>query len=216
MSIRSSVLLIALMRLSVGCSHASVPRLIAEYCTDKEGRLTHCDCQTPTSMVAPRYARPNRNGKQIELIVRGRWFRVSKHMNRSGQSGALAWLKCSDRILVGDVVYQDDERDSRTGKYLHRYLVLFPSSTDVRDNSMPICQMTFIWGGGGHTLRRTTESVYVLNRIIVADEATGGRPSRWYPPKGAIGNAQVLKWLEPPAPIPPPRYCPSVLPDVPE
>lgn len=205
-----------------GCATAS--ELLLKYCEDEDGRITSCDCDPAPREVlgghvghvdvseyatTPRGvdARHYRIGRDLQFVLRGRWFVIEVKTLSGPATSLLAWLRCDGYVLPAETLH----RDTVLGEwdvYTHQFLALFPAA-DPDDLSTPRCQLNIALVGNyeGGLLRRS-ESVYLINRtshypVPVAD-ATWTVSIREAP---ALPSARVRENLDPPPPPPQPRLC---------
>lgn len=220
---RARALLAPLTALAAaGCVTTS--ELYLKYCEDEAGQVISCDCHpAPREVHGGRVGHINiheyeqtargvetrsyRAGRDLQFVLRGRWFVIEVDALSGPTTSLLAWLRCDGYILAAETLHRDTvlaERDL----YKHQFLALFPAD-DPDDLATPRCQLNVaLVGPHGAGLMRHSEYVYLVNRtshypVPIAGE-TWNVSIRETP---AQSPARVRQNLDPPPPPPQPRLC---------
>ena len=210
---------------ALGSPACAGSRLLLRYCEDEAGRVISCDCaRAPREVAGGRvgqvevhesYPTPRgtkertyRSGRDLQFVLRGRWFVIEVNALSSPATAMLAWLRCDGLVVPGETVHRSTVLGG-WDTYRHEFLALFPAD-DGDDLATPQCQLhVAIVGPFGAFLTRQSEPVYLVNRTSqraapLAEDNTWNVAIRVDP---APSPTRVRATLEPALAPPQPRLC---------
>lgn len=215
---------------SVACVAALVTsgcatQIELRYCEDEDGRVISCECapaprevlggrvgriKVRESAATPRGvdARTYVAGRDLQFVLRGRWFVLEVEALSAPTTTLQTWLRCDGLVIPGETVHRSTVHGTWDA-YKHEYLALFPAAADADDLSTPLCQLhVALIGPGGLGLVRGQENVYLVNRASY--HPTASPDEAWsvaIRDDPAPSPAHVRKTLEPTPPPPGARLC---------
>lgn len=181
---------------------------------DPFSKPTDCDCAPSFTILVPTHSRPSKKhtrrprihgAPDIDVAPLGRWIELSIYTSHPGLIAALAHISCPAETQPVILIPRNSATRESHRRYQHDFLMLLPRPQNIKDTSIPVCRLSVLWQRRtGSPIHRRSIQIYAINRIV-SDELLS--PSGYWDhvPPEAIPE----RYLEPPPPPAPPRYCPN-------